>query len=313
MRVRSMRWFAAGLSAAVIAAGCGRDEPEPGPAPATVDSAADAGTAGDETAAAAPATVTVTAGEYAFAPPAEVRGGLVEVRLSNRGKETHHMTLYRLTDGKSFDDFRQAMLSAPPYSATPEWAVPAGGPGAAAPGDESNAFLDLAPGSYAMVCYVPAPDGAPHYTKGMLQGLEVAPGTPAGGAAEPEADLSVELVDYDFRWSSAPSAGAHRVRVVNAGPQHHEIQVFRLADGKTLDDFMAHLQGMVGGGEPVEEPGRWVGGLSTIHPGGEGTVDVALEAGRYVLVCFEPDGKDGRPHFMHGMVKEIAVGEAAAD
>jgi hypothetical protein len=313
MRVRSMRWFAAGLSAAVIAGGCGRDEPEPGPAPATADSAVGAGAAGGGTAPAGPVTVTVTAGEYAFAPPAEVRGGLVEVRLANRGKEAHHMTLYRLTDGKTVDEFREAMLGAPPYSPVPEWAVPAGGPGAAAPGDDSNAFLDLAAGSYAMVCYVPAPDGAPHYLKGMLQGLEVVPGTSAGGAAEPEADLSVELVDYDFRWSSAPSPGEHRVRVVNAGPQHHEVQVFRLAEEKTLDDFMTHLRGMMGAGPAVEEPGRWVGGLSTIHPGGEGTVDVALEAGRYVLVCFEPDVKDGRPHFMHGMVKEIAVGEAAAD
>lgn len=311
MRVRSM-WFAAGLSAAVFAAGCGRDEPEPGPAPATVDTTADAETAAGAEAS-APPVVTITAAEYAFAPPAGVQGGLTEVRLANRGKETHHMTLYRLEDGKTLEDFRQAMLSAPPGSAAPEWAVPSGGPGAAAPGAESNAFLDLESGSYAMVCYVPAPDGAPHFAKGMLQGLEVAPASAGVSPAEPDADLAVELVDYDFEWTPAPTPGAHRVRVTNAGPQHHEIQVFRLAEGKTLDDFTAHLQGMMGGGEAVPEPGKWVGGLSTIHPGGEGVVDLPLEAGRYVLICFEPDSKDGRLHFMHGMLKEIAVGEAAAD
>jgi hypothetical protein len=64
---------------------------------------------------------------------------------------------------------------------------------------------------------------------------------------------------------------------------------------------MAYLKGMMGGGV-AEEPGHWAGGLSTIHPGGEGIVDLPLEAGRYVLVCFEPDEADGRPHFMHGML-----------
>ena len=77
-------------------------------------------------------------------------------------------------------------------------------PVAVDPGDQSNAFLDLEPGSYAMMCFVPAPDGAPHFAKGMLQGLEVSPAAAASGAVEPAADLSVELVDYDFRWSAPP-------------------------------------------------------------------------------------------------------------
>ena len=224
------------------------------------------------------------------------------------------MTLFRLEEGKTVEDFRQAMLTAPPMSAAPAWAVPAGGPGAIDPGDESNVFLNLEPGSYAMVCFVPAPDGVPHFAKGMLQGLEVAPAASAGGATQPGADLSVELVDYDFRWSEPPAPGANRVRVTNAGPQAHEIQMFRLAEGKSLEDFMAHLKAMIeGGAGDAEAPGRWVGGFSTIEAGGQAVIDLPLEAGRYVQICFEPDTKDGRLHFMHGMVKEIAVGEAAAD
>jgi hypothetical protein len=300
------------VAAAVIGAGCGgRGEPEPGESPATVDSTADAGAAGGHEAS-SPHAVTITASEYAFAPPAEVHGGLTEVRLANRGKETHHMTLFRLHGGRTVEEFRQAMLAAAPGSPVPNWVVPAGGPGAAAPGAESNAILDLEPGTYAMTCFVPAPDGAPHFSKGMLQALDVAPAHAGAEPAEPPTDLAVDLVEYDFRWSAPPTPGAHRVRVTNAGVEPHEIQVFRLADGKTMDDFMAYLKGMMGGGV-AEEPGHWAGGLSTIHPGGEGIVDLPLEAGRYVLVCFEPDEADGRPHFMHGMLKEIAVGETAAD
>jgi hypothetical protein len=29
--------------------------------------------------------------------------------------------------------------------------------------------------------------------------------------------------------------------------------------------------------------------------------------GRYGLLCFLPDAKDGKPHFVHGMVQEITV------
>jgi hypothetical protein len=29
--------------------------------------------------------------------------------------------------------------------------------------------------------------------------------------------------------------------------------------------------------------------------------------GKYALICFLPDAKDGKPHFMHGMVQEVTV------
>ena len=32
-----------------------------------------------------------------------------------------------------------------------------------------------------------------------------------------------------------------------------------------------------------------------------------FQPGRYALLCFIPDAKDGKPHFVHGMAKEITV------
>jgi hypothetical protein len=37
-------------------------------------------------------------------------------------------------------------------------------------------------------------------------------------------------------------------------------------------------------------------------------INVRLEPGTYALICFIPDAKDGKPHFMHGMMKEFKVG-----
>jgi hypothetical protein len=36
-------------------------------------------------------------------------------------------------------------------------------------------------------------------------------------------------------------------------------------------------------------------------------VTIDFTPGDYALVCFLPDAKDGKPHFTHGMVKQIHV------
>jgi hypothetical protein len=37
-------------------------------------------------------------------------------------------------------------------------------------------------------------------------------------------------------------------------------------------------------------------------------VTLTLTAGEYGLLCFIPDAKDGKPHFVHGMIKQFVVG-----
>ncbi len=54
-------------------------------------------------------------------------------------------------------------------------------------------------------------------------------------------------------------------------------------------------------------PGTPSGGVSTIMPGTHAFVEVDLPAGEYGLICFIPDRKDGKPHFVHGMVKQTKV------
>ena len=35
------------------------------------------------------------------------------------------------------------------------------------------------------------------------------------------------------------------------------------------------------------------------------TIDFA--PGEYGMICFFPDAKDGKPHFMHGMIRQFSV------
>ena len=159
----------------------------------------------------------------------------------------------------------------------------------------------LEPGTYALLCFIPAPDGMPHLMKGMSRELKVA-GPERAAGSEPEADLVIKLVDYDFELSGPLTAGKHTIRVENSGPQPHEIAIVRLNPGRKPADFTAWGMKPVG-----PAPGTIHGGLSGIMPGTHAFIEVDLPPGEYGLLCFLPDRKDGKPHFMHGMQKQTNV------
>jgi hypothetical protein len=50
-----------------------------------------------------------------------------------------------------------------------------------------------------------------------------------------------------------------------------------------------------------------MGGITDIVPGDVVYLQVDVPAGEYAFICFDPDAKDGKPHFMHGMIKKVTV------
>ena len=266
-------------------------------AAAAPDSAA--ASAAAPAASAAPAgVVTVTAKDFAFDAPAEIPAGLTTFRLVNEGPSLHHIQLIRLESGKTADDYVASLKAGGPPA---PWAIPAGGPNPPEPGSSSTATVPLTPGNYVMVCFVPAADGMPHVMKGMMHPFTVTASTQAE-AAEPTADVDVKLVDYNFQVTPALTAGHHVLRIENAGPQPHELAIVRLEPGKEPLDF-----GKWGLKPTGAAPGKMFGGVSAIMPGTHAFVTVDLPAGAYGLICFVPDMKDGKPHFVHGMVQRITV------
>ena len=94
------------------------------------------------------------------------------------------------------------------------------------------------------------------------------------------------------------------IQVENVGPQPHEVVLARLAPGKTIKDIKEWEMG----GEKGLPPVSAVGGVSPMMANVSGQFTVELTPGDYALICFLPDGKDGKAHLMHGMVKQIKVG-----
>ncbi len=250
------------------------------------------------TPAAAPNVLLVKTSDYAFSAPDSVQAGLTTIRLvTNPGHELHQVGLIRIDSSKTPADFLESMKSPGPL---PKWAVEIAGVNPPAPGQTAEVTTNLEPGSYMLVCFVPSPDGVPHIAKGMARPITV---TGSASAAAPlPADVELTLTDYAFRLSTPLTAGAHVVRVVNSAPQTHEVQVVRLAPGKTAADVAAWVEHMQG-----PPPGEPLSGVAGLGAGNSATFPLTLTPGEYAFLCFIPDAKDGKPHVAHGMMYQFKV------
>jgi len=243
--------------------------------------------------------LVVHTADYAFTAPDTVPAGLTRIVSINSGPSLHHVTMVRLDSGYTLDSLLGALAHPGPL---PSWAHFEGGPNFPIPGDTGAATMLLEAGNYAMICVIPDSLGAPHFTHGMAHALVVTP-NPAPVAAEPDADLEVRLSDYAFTLSSDVTAGDHTIRVLNDGPQEHEMVVVQLDSGKTVQDVSTWVTtGMKG-----PPPGRPIGGIAPMSPGGRNVVTLHFAPGDYGFLCFVPDAHDGKAHSDHGMMKQIHV------
>ncbi len=241
--------------------------------------------------------VRVTGEDFKFDSPDVLPAGLTEFRFLNKGPSIHHMALLKLAGGKTADDLIGALAKPGPL---PSWAKEMGGPNAPDPGLEANATLMLEPGNYAVICFVDL-GGPPHFMKGMVRPLRVVPAT-GPSAAKPRVDVTATLVDYGFKLSSPIRPGKRTIRVHNAGPQPHEVELVQLAPGASVGDFMKWMETMKG-----PPPGKALGGIAGLESGMSQYFSADFVPGSYALICFLPDKKDGKPHFVHGMTQQIEV------
>lgn len=148
----------------------------------------------------------------------------------------------------------------------------------------------------------------------------------SGEDAEGEADgdaVAIPVVDvvttgekaedgsttHRFEPLEGVTAGPTQLNLVNEGLEPHHVQLFKLADGSTMEDVQAALA--TGNPAALLEIGVFAGGTGVTDPGSESAADalVDLEEGTYVMLCFI-EGADGVPHLALGMVQPFEVGPA---
>jgi hypothetical protein len=132
-------------------------------------------------------SLDITAHEYAYeGVPAEVAAGPTVLTLTNNGQEYHEMVVFRRNEGA---DQPVEDILAMPDDQIGELLTPVGA-AQAAPGTDGYAVLDLTPGDYIGLCFLPV-GATPEMMEQMTEGS--APGEPmssepmgSDGAGAPE-------------------------------------------------------------------------------------------------------------------------------
>jgi hypothetical protein len=180
------------------------------------------------------------------------------------------------------------------------------------PGDSYDVTYDLLAGDYVLIAFNQA--GPP----------TILPFTVAENAdADPEAtrepiaaDVVAQMGDFVFAVPSEIEAGAQTWQIENVGEQAHHLLVYAVEADVTLEDataaFMDALMNATGG--PPQMPYENVFTWGVMSPGERTYIELELEPGTYVIVCFLPDqtaeaAEDAMNHLEHGMIQLVTVGE----
>ncbi|HWV24096.1 MAG TPA: hypothetical protein VNZ58_07890 [Thermomicrobiales bacterium] len=261
---------------------------------------------------------------YSFGVPDSLPTGYVKITLDNKSEDAdHHAMFLRPNDGVTADQLVEKIKASTNPGEFVQMAVSVGGPGSVSAGQSSTVIMNLEEGSYVLICEVPASDGTPHYLMGMVAQVEAkASGTPVTTA--PTAETTVDLVDFAFdNLPTTVTTGQHIWEVHNSGTEEHEIAIFQLAPGitgKMMYGMLAASEAPAGtpaataaaaapspaaaqSGPPFID----VAGAAPMDPDNTNWVVIDLQPGDYTTVCFVPDPKTGKPHFMLGMFAEFSV------
>ncbi len=264
--------------------------------------------------------------------PAEIPAGRYLLTVEVTAAQGGALGFMQLPEGMSFDDF-MAMLGGPVAASPeapigtpvaevgppedegeagpPEWYFQtkhAGGAGAFA--GTGQAIIELTPWEWIAWADDPA---APQAPVGITVTGE-AEATPAGGA-EPPADVTVTMFEYDFTVEGAFATGPQVIKVTNVGAQPHHMFMVRTPDPITEEQLRQILELEAQGATPAPDSGLPdpdtfipVAYMSTMSMGTTAWLPANLEPGYYVLVCFVPDIASGMPHAFEGMYEVITVG-----
>jgi hypothetical protein len=111
--------------------------------------------------------VDVSLEDFSFALDGPIAAGRTSFVATNKGEQAHFLGVVKLKDGVTLE---QAIQSEDESGIDGFWESKI----AAAGGDEEVLTVDLQPGNYGLVCFLPDVDGTPHAMKGMTYPFTVA-------------------------------------------------------------------------------------------------------------------------------------------
>lgn len=169
------------------------------------------------------------------------------------------------------------------------------------PGGKAAITTDnLTAGSYVLICFLPNPDGAPHFAKGMYTELKVKEGK---STDTPKADADIVFDDSGSTIPSKLESGEVTLKATMKGTTKHELGVVKVnKKGATFDEIDEYFtqtfeesETLPTAAEIKKGPAEIVAFLFDAEEPDELYLTVNLEPGTYLIGCdFTED--DGTSH-----------------
>lgn len=264
--------------------------------------------------------VHIVASESGFEVPEDIQAGTVLITLENRAPFPMGFSLIQLPEGASPADLGPppgAEAGASPAAgeeAAPEGMFPpilyestwAGGAFAFPGAPPAQAVVTLTPGEWLLM--TPPEAGLPP------QAFTVS-GEAGEAPAAPEGAVAVELDNFQIILPEQITAGPQIWEVTNIGDQPHEVFISSSPERLSVEDAEMLLAFMMSPPEATPPPGLPnleefvdVGFVAPISGEQTTLVEMNLEPGHYVAVCFLPEKESGDPHALEGMVTVFSIG-----
>jgi hypothetical protein len=243
--------------------------------------------------------VTIQATAEGITVPEEMPEGVVHVTFENHSETPIIPVIARLNEGVTPEALAAAAAEQP--QAALALVSVLGGWGMVMPEMTVDVIFDFAPGTYVLANVESQEQPFLPFTVADSEGE---------GAAPPEADVEVGLVDFAFNVPIAVAAGPQLWHIQNVGDQPHEMIVAPLDDAMTAGEFNQALLGSLAG-----EAGEMGAGPQPViflfmSPGEQAWITYDLEPGTYAVVCGFPDMLgSGHVHSELGMRQIIIVTE----
>jgi hypothetical protein len=260
------------------------------------------GVSGAPAGAAGSNSLSVKAGEYTYKLSGSPKAGWTEINFDNAGVEYHVFSLVKLKAGTTTKQFKNAAASddESAFEAIAEGDGTVGPQtGLLSPGQKTSVITKLAAGRYGAICFIPTPDGEPHFLHGMITTFDVGPGK---STLTPPQDGVVEVTIADDG-ITLPSAGLPKngwAKVTNNTTVGRNLILARyLTPDADFETANAYFDALFAGQDVGEPPAALVGGVDGLAPGANAYFELTSKSGRYVLVSENQDLDDDDPNAFH--------------
>jgi uncharacterized cupredoxin-like copper-binding protein len=252
--------------------------------------------------------LTITTKGMAYEITGHPHPGNLDITFDNADDAAHEAQIVRLAKGKTVDDLLADMKEGGEQAAAADLAgdpeqMTYGSPALLYGGQKTEVVSDtIDAGNYAVLCFLPGPDGMPHVAMGMAAGFTVSGDEVT---STPHSDGTVSLADDGITVPDGFGSGTYEV--TNTGTAPHTFSIASLQS--TLDDLFGYISGQFAQNKPIDGgPGSLVAGVATLKPGQSAWLVLDLPAGHYGYVSTTSNDADpSDTDYAHGLHGEFTI------